>query len=101
MRRKYGEEYAQLIPDVETATLQQWKWVAQKVKPDTRRGAPLSWSHHLVVAGLDDDAEQRKYLDIAVNNELSVTALRKLVQGEKPKKPKQHVCPECGHEWEV
>lgn len=58
----YGEKYAQAVEatGLDTETLQNYRWVAEKVPP-TRRVATLAFSIHQCVAALEPDA-QREWL---------------------------------------
>lgn len=98
----FGEEYAQLVPEVSADSLRQWKWVAEKVKAQVRR-PELKWSHHREVSHLED-TQQDHYLKMAVNDKMGVRALKQKIRedtGTQPKpKTTKHICPECGHEWE-
>lgn len=99
----HGEAYAQVIPENKANTWANYKWVAERVKPQTRRGN-LSWTHHQAIASLLTE-RQEVYLKKAEEEHLSVSALKKLVKGEKGKveepKVKLITCPLCGGDFEV
>jgi len=96
----FGEEYAQLVPEVEQGTLNNWKWVSSKIQPHRRR-AELTWSHHEVVSGLDDEAEQDKWLDKAIADKMSKRELKRAIKGKMKKVTKEYTCPECGKVFTV
>lgn len=74
--REYGESAAQAAPlGVSAKTLQNAAWVAQAIEPSRRR-EDLSISHHAAVAGLEDPAEQDRWLDKAAGSDMSVGELR-------------------------
>jgi len=85
-----GEEYAQVIgkDDLRDGKILNWQWVATCVAKPIRDIAP-SWSHARVVAALEPD-EQREWLQRALDDGLTVNALRIAIKGEEP----ADVCPE-------
>jgi predicted DNA-binding protein len=97
----HGEAYAQVIPDGKAHSWAVYKWTCSRVKPETRR-ATLSFTHHMAVASLLHE-RQEIYLKRAEDEQLSVSALKKLVKGEKGKetKIKLMTCPKCGESFEV
>jgi site-specific DNA-methyltransferase (adenine-specific) len=77
----YGEKYVQAATDTgyEVQTLMDMVWVAKHVPAEQRRSG-LPWSHHRVVASLDEEG-QKELLDWAEENstedrKVSVKALR-------------------------
>jgi hypothetical protein len=80
-QRNYGEKYSQLLDagDWAYSTLAAFHWTASNVAPHIRR-KELSFSHHKEVAKLEE-AEQAKYLELAVRDNLSVAQLRKVIKG--------------------
>jgi len=98
----HGESYSQVIPENKAHTWMNYKWVAERVKPGTRRQS-LSWSHHQQVASLLSE-RQVIFLDRAETEGLSVSSLRKLIAREKGKVEesvlKQITCPSCGFTFE-
>ncbi len=78
--RKYGEMYSQAleITDYAYMTLAQFKYVSDRVSFCTRV-QNLDWKHHQVVAVLEKE-EQKKWLDIAEKEELSVHHLRNKIK---------------------
>ena len=98
----HGEAYAQVIPEGKESTWLNYKWVAERVKQETRRPS-LTWSHHQQVASLLTE-RQEIFLDRAEQEQLSVSALKKLVaqdKGKKEKPPKTIECPACHVVFEV
>jgi hypothetical protein len=102
MEALHGELAAQIIPENKAHSWSVYRWVAERVKPSTRRPS-LSWSHHSIVASLLTE-RQTIFLDRAENEQLSVSALRKLIAKEKGKveesKLTDRVCPSCGYKWQ-
>jgi hypothetical protein len=79
----YGELHSQYLPE-DTASISAYKtarWVASRIESERRRPA-LSWSHHREVAPLEHEA-QEQLLDLALAENLSVHALRKLIKEKK------------------
>jgi len=72
----YGETYSQALSDtgLDEGYLRNLKWVCSRVELSDRSDK-LSFSHHTLVAPLDQD-EQKKWLVLAVNNKWSVAELR-------------------------
>jgi hypothetical protein len=85
--RAYGEKYAQLLDatDFEYSTLRNVCYVVTHVAPGTRRKELTFW-HHQEIAALTPD-KQKKFLKIAVEQHLSVAALRALIK-DKPQDSK-------------
>lgn len=81
--RKYGETYTQAVDDTgySVDTLKQAKWVAGAIEP-CDRSHNLSWSHHMVAAGLDPE-RRREVLAIAERDGLSKRGLQSLCRQEK------------------
>lgn len=98
----HGEAYAQVIPEGKESTWMNYKWVAERVKQETRRPT-LTWSHHQQVASLLTE-RQEIYLARAEQEQLTVSALKKLVasdKGRKEKPPKMVECPACHVSFEL
>jgi hypothetical protein len=98
MEELFHEQWTQLIPDIgwDKKTLQNWKWVSERVRPNGRYKT-LSWSHHEAVSALNPEA-QDSWLERAVEEDMTVSQLRKELRGlkaEKEPKPKVTRCPEC------
>lgn len=72
----------QQIWDGEPKTLQDYEYVAKRVK-STVRTVLLSWSHHRTVAELEE-SKQRQWLKQAIEHKWSVAKLRKEVSGREP-----------------
>lgn len=97
---KWGEEYAQLVPEgYKPKTFTSWQWVASKIPAENRR-LKLSWSHHQAVAKLEPE-DREKFLSLAIENNWSLRELRENVRPKDPKPAKIMECPECGHKWEM
>jgi hypothetical protein len=101
----YGESYAQVIPEGKAHSWRVYKWVCDRVKPQTRHGPEtgLKFSHHQIVASLLTE-RQTIFLDRAETEQLSVSALRKLIKAEKgvleESVLKRITCPSCGFTFE-
>ena len=78
----FGEEFSQVLDEFNEKTLRNWMLVCKKIPPARRRD--LSFSHHAVVAPLDE-ARQEELLDMAVKKHISEKELRKLRDGEDGK----------------
>ena len=76
----HGEAAAQIIPEGKAHSWNVYRWTADRVKPATRK-ANLSWSHHAAVASLLHE-RQEIFLQKAEAEQLSVSALKKLVKGD-------------------
>lgn len=78
----YGEAYTQAleITGKPIGVLQNYKWVAGKIAPESRRQW-LSWSHHRAVATFPSEI-QEKWLDRADIHEWSVVELQREIQQE-------------------
>jgi len=113
---QFGEAYADLFKSWSPHTLDQWKWVSKAVSLSRRREA-LSWSHHVEVAGLSPD-EQERWLAMAESEKWGTRDLRHALlpapdpastmakeEGRSSKVGQTEglqetiVCPACGHSW--
>ena len=74
-------------------TQKQCQWVAQRF-PHAERLNCLTWSHHMVVAGIDDDGDRQRLLECCVeptkdapgrgpDSPMSITDLRRAVRAAK------------------
>lgn len=92
--RVYSEGYkliaAQTGKDVKT--LRNYVYVAKSVPMSLRRDK-LSFGHHMLVAAMEPD-DQHAWLDYAERMQLSVSELRKAINGEPAKKPPTVMPPE-------
>lgn len=81
-------KYAPLLEhtDYKFGTLANFASVARSVT-HSRRRETVSFSHHVEIAKLSDD-EQEKFLELAEQQNLSVRELRKLIKGSNGKAPK-------------
>ncbi len=80
----YGDMRATSImdnTDWNLKTLQNAAWVCGKIEPERRRDE-LSFSHHAEISALDP-ADQDKYLQLAIDNLLSVRKLRDLIRSDQ------------------
>lgn len=79
----YGEMYAQALDatDYTRGTLMVYASVARSVKT-LNRFKELGIKHHMLVAPLDDE-QQRRYLSLAVKEELSVSKLAQRMETDK------------------
>jgi len=66
-------------------TLNNVAWVCRRLEPSRRR-ENLTFGHHQVIASFEDKKEQEKWLDCAVENELSVMKLRGRIKEYKVQK---------------
>ncbi len=96
---KYGQRYSQALDesDLTYSSLANSKYVSSKVPPEQRNGN-LSWSHHAEVASLDHE-EQRRLLEEAAREKLSVRQLRERIDEERGRVFAD--CPTCGGRCQV
>lgn len=82
----YGEQASQVV-DYETfgddRTVLVWRWVAERVPLWVRRLAEISFTHHQLVAGLDDHKEQALWLQRAIDNKWSTSQLKAAMKEAK------------------
>lgn len=76
--RSYGEAVYQLFPERSTSSIRQCAWVAQCIPP-AQRVPGVSWSHHRVVAHIEDGDRRRQWLEEAQRCEWSKTDLARAV----------------------
>lgn len=105
---RWGERYAEAarVTGYDVASLRNMAWVASRFDLSLRSDK-LSWSHHVLLAPLDR-REQRRWLERAVAERLSVADLRLELRAagvgvsppsERPRdRQAPAVCPHCGHE---
>lgn len=108
---RWGEKYAEAarVTGYDVASLRNMAWVASRFDLSLRNDK-LSWSHHVLLAPLDADA-QREWLRRASEERLSVADLRlelralrsieRKAAGDAAVVVRDHgdaaVCPHCGH----
>jgi hypothetical protein len=108
---RWGERYVEAarVTGYDVATLRNMAWVAAQFDPSLRSDK-LTWSHHVLLAPLDRE-EQRRWLEHAQEQRLSVADLRtelrrargaeaKALESSSPEAPsdaRNQVCPHCGH----
>jgi len=109
---RWGEKYAEAarVTGYDVASLRNMAWVASRFDSSLRNDK-LTWSHHVLLAPLDADA-QRQWLGRANEERLSVAdlrlELRTLRNGESESleptggaagedRGGAAVCPHCGH----
>jgi hypothetical protein len=109
---RWGEKYAEAarVTGYDVASLRNMAWVASRFDLSLRNDK-LSWSHHVLLAPLDADA-QRRWLGRASEERLSVADLRLELraqrngESESPQstdaaagedRGEVAVCPHCGH----
>jgi N6-adenosine-specific RNA methylase IME4 len=88
--RKWGEKYAQAVAQTGKSeqTLTDYVWVASAVEISSRN-ENLTFAHHKAVAplrlagGTPDIEKQRHYLELAQEQDLSVSQFRKLIQRDE------------------
>jgi hypothetical protein len=84
----YGEEFAQAIDltrkvlQLSEKTIKNASWICSSIDPSRRRET-LTFSHHEVVAPLDPE-EQSEFLDQAESENLTVSALKKIIKERHP-----------------
>jgi hypothetical protein len=84
----YGEEFAQAIDmtrkvlQLSEKSIKNAAWICSSIAPSLRRET-LTFSHHEVVAPLDPE-EQSEFLDQAESENLTVSALRKIIKERHP-----------------
>jgi len=111
---RWGERYAEAarVTGYDVASLRNMAWVASQFDLSLRSDK-LTWSHHVLLAPLEPD-EQKRWLDRALEERLSVADLRvelRAAQGAVGKaevagqaelepggQASMSVCPHCGHE---
>ena len=111
---RWGERYAEAarVTGYDVASLRNMAWVASQFDLSLRSDK-LTWSHHVLLAPLEPD-EQKRWLDHALEERLSVADLRvelRTAQGavgraeasaelavEATGEASVSVCPHCGHE---
>jgi hypothetical protein len=108
---RWGERYVEAarVTGYDVATLRNMAWVASQFDLSLRSDK-LTWSHHVLLAPLDAD-EQRRWLEHAQDQRLSVADLRtelRRTRGAEVKalestteaqsNARNQVCPHCGHE---
>jgi hypothetical protein len=75
---RYGEKYTEALrlTGLSLPTLQEYAYVARRVETSVRTEV-LDYTHHKLVAKCKDPQEQRKWLETAEKENLSVARLRK------------------------
>lgn len=101
---RYGETYAQAIEltGSKIEALKQYKWVAGRIPPD-RRFSELSWTHHRLVAKLEED-DQDTWLHRAWDNSWTSADLKQAMTGDKEptviaSKLTKDATPEEAYDW--
>jgi hypothetical protein len=81
---RYGEKYSQAMEwtGLSYQALANMVWVAKKV-PLANRVEGLSWTHHRVVASLDQD-DQLHWLEYANSQGISAHAMQHEISGKEP-----------------
>jgi|SRR6478609_1713256 len=110
---RWGERYAEAarVTGYDVASLRNMAWVAAQFDVSLRSDK-LTWSHHVLLAPLEPE-EQKRWLDQALRERLSVADLRLELKASRAGKEKAalpaaeaepaaaasaDVCPHCGHE---
>lgn len=86
----WGEKYAQAVEETDYSinTLQNYAWVAGSVD-SSRRREELGFSHHTEVAslrhsdGTPDEELQQFYIELAIEQELTVSRLRQRIKDDQ------------------
>lgn len=107
---RWGEKYTEAarVTGYDVASLRNMAWVASQFDLSLRSDK-LSWSHHVLLAPLEED-EQRRWIAKAVEQRLSVADLRlelrarrhgggkeQAAAGDGRPQEEKGVCPHCGH----
>jgi hypothetical protein len=108
---RWGERYAEAarVTGYDVASLRNMAWVAAQFDVSLRSDK-LTWSHHVLLAPLEPE-EQKRWLDRALQERLSVADLRLELKASRGGREKAalpagaaepaaaaSVCPHCGHE---
>jgi len=106
---RWGERYAEAarVTGYDVASLRNMAWVASRFDPSLRSDK-LSWSHHVLLAPLEPE-EQQRWLERAQRERLSVADLRLALRTSRSEAaadasdraaaaPSTHaaLCPHCG-----
>jgi len=83
---RFSDRWTQVLSESEYSlrTIQNAMWLSKRIPPERRR-ADVSYSHHLLVAALEPD-EQEKWLRIAADEDLTREALRDRLRADKAEK---------------
>lgn len=108
---RWGERYSEAarVTGYDVASLRNMAWVAAQFDLSLRSDK-LSWSHHVLLAPLEED-EQRRWIAHAVERRLSVADLRLELRASRHGDREQAqgsagdgrsregvgICPHCGH----
>jgi hypothetical protein len=107
---RWGEKYTEAarVTGYDVASLRNMAWVAAQFDLSLRSDK-LSWSHHVLLAPLQQD-EQQRWIARAVEQRLSVADLRlelrargnggrkgQAAAGDGSPEQGEGVCPHCGH----
>lgn len=82
-QKTFPEQWAQVLDKHAVDIYRGAMWVCREI-PVNRRRPDLSFSHHKIVAGIEGEAEQDRWLDLAVVNDWTTREL-----GEEIKKAKE------------
>lgn len=120
---KWGEKYVEAakLTGYDEASLRNMAWVASQFDDLSLRSDKLSWSHHVLLAPLEEP-KKREWLARASEEKLSVSVLREILHPKKQAEPdalpsaaastaddegaadatasapQVATCPNCGHE---
>lgn len=111
---KWGEKYVEAarLTGYDTASLRNMVWVASQFDDSSLRNDKLTWSHHVLVASLEDE-QKREWLQHAAAERMTVADLRSELRAAKaggdaappnggssppPTAAGPVVCPKCGHQ---
>ena len=85
---RYGEKYADAMRMTGLAydTLRKYAHAARSIQIGNRF-PNLDWTHHLAVAKVKDQEEQRKWLELADTDGMSVKRLKMSINAGRPLKP--------------
>lgn len=78
----FPEQWSQLVDADIVEQARTAMWVCRKIPPERRR-PKLRWSHHRVIAGVNDVAEQDRWFDLTEKNAWTVRDLNEAVKARK------------------
>jgi hypothetical protein len=95
----FGDRYAQAVDGQDAGKWLRYCAVASRIPP-ARRRVELSWTHHLIVAYLEPE-EQERLLDLSVEEKLRTGELRARVKALFSSPPMRDETPEPVLDWSL
>jgi hypothetical protein len=89
-QREFGEKFSQVLDAKYAEQHKVPLWVCSKIEPSRRR-PNVSFSAHKVIAGIDDVAEQDRWLKRADDNLWTVRELQEAIDAEGAKKRREKI----------